>query len=901
MRLLILLFSFCKAFKPRFAKDKKINAPLPTPEAIPISIGLGQMTKSADVQCTESTCPTKDKLTEDDYDLNSPQLYRCGIKCHTSTGTFDYNFKGVKFGIIGTASSEFFSFTVELDGNEIDVNPYRETLEEYSLLYVSDDLDDIEHSIKIKGKGQKYELYKLVYWPSLTAKRLNSTDFESHEGTWYTQSDGIGGVRQYTAKDSTKDTISSTLPFSKIWVYGTKCSWCGSFDMKVGDYEKNLNLKEGSTGQRFDSILLYESENFVGDNYSINFETETGATINFIYYIEEEISTPKPTPEVIPISIGLNQMTKSDDFTCSSNTCPTSDRLNEDDYDLNSPDFYRCGIHCSTNDGTIEYKFKGVKFGIIGDSSPESYSFDIEFDNNAAKEINTHKMTRNKYSLLYVSDDLDDIEHSIKIKGKGQKYELYKLVYWPSLTAKRLNSTDFESHEGTWYTQSDGIGGVRQYTAKDSTKDTISSTIWASHIWIYGTKCQWCGSFDLSINDFETNLNLKQGEKDQRFDTILLYEKRDLITNWYNFSLSSEAGATFNFIYYIEPQPIPADEIIKNEKDCDNNKRCKHEQIKDAPVNVYINVTEFSNLNDAVNGAAIYITNAGLQCNHSKFTNCIAQESIGGAIYLKNELNHLSNVANLEKLEFTGCKAKCGGAAYIYSSSELNVVTIINCIFKENAALGKTTDDHFGGSAIYLIAFRGILERNSFRRNSGVGGTTRIINIFEYKANNKLMILENEKQPSLVISKCLFDIHSGSDCSLFYVAGKHGSLVELKDSTFIGDLPPKSHYISGTMIDKEAPKLLVNNCKFASDSKKSINSISILNMNMKNQVFNYNIDGTNNKNKNENALVLSFLVSVCALIVLGIVMYIVKKKNIEENETQSEPLDSSLQNTDPLI
>ncbi|KAK8881415.1 hypothetical protein M9Y10_004151 [Tritrichomonas musculus] len=735
-----------------------------------------------------------------------------------------------------------------------------------------------------------FELYKFVYWPSLRAKRLNSSDFDHREGRWHAQSDMIGGLRQYTSADTGYGMIRSTIPFSKVWIYGTKCGWCESFDLSIGDINETLQLLQGNSKDRFDTLLLYETDEFVNDNYDIQFSSPADATLNFIYYIENPASSPSPTPRAIPISIRLDQMNPQGDNLCSPNTCSDASDLNIDQIDINSPDFYLCGMTCNTSFGTFEYEFKGEKFGIIGTASPDFHSFKVKIDEGDIVDVNTHKATINKYSLLYVSPDLEYKEHTIKIEGVGEMFELYKFVYWPSLRAKRLNSSDFDHREGRWHTQSDMIGGLRQYTSADTGYGMITSRIWASHIWIYGSYCGWCESFDLKIGeDINTTLDLLKGNRDERLDSAVIYETTDLNNNYYNVTLSSSADATVNCIYYISPEPVPSDEIILNEEDCNNNKRCIHIEEKDMPVNIYINVTTFKDLNDNLNGNAIYIINAGLECNKSTFDNCGSEQNVGGAIYLSNELNYTNNNVNLEKLIFTKCKAKYGGAIYIHSTSYLNTVTISKCEFNGNTATSSSKDDNFGGSAIYLHVSAGLLIANKFRYNVGVGGSVKIINILN--GGNNAMLLDNY-EASIVISKCSFEIQSDSDCSLFYVSGKHGSLVELNDSNFSGSLSSGSHYINGMVVDKEAPKLVVNNCMFESDIKSSFRmdeNNNFLKIDVKNQVFKFE-----KKEKYfANYMIFTFvLVQALALFAFVFVRIILKKKNhndldLKENQIES--------------
>lgn len=117
------------------------------------------------------------------------------------------------------------------------------------MLYVSNDLDYGNHSIKIQSKGRKIEIYKLAYWVDFKAKRLNCTEFEKI-GQWTTQSDLIGGLREYVNKNDIDDLCSTQLRCSKIWVYGTQCSWHGKFIVSIG--ENNFEINEYKPGNKID-------------------------------------------------------------------------------------------------------------------------------------------------------------------------------------------------------------------------------------------------------------------------------------------------------------------------------------------------------------------------------------------------------------------------------------------------------------------------------------------------------------------------------------------------------------------------------------------------------------------------------------------------------------------------
>ena len=171
----------------------------------------------------------------------------------SSIGTFNYKFKGAKFAIIGFKSPHLGKFEIDIDSKIVEIDTYNRVHEDFVTLYVSYDLDNKEHTLKIKGKRNEYHLHKIVYWPSLTAFRVNITDF-SLNGNWKSESDLIGGIRSYTVEGGVDETASKDMRCSKIWVFGSICSWHGEVTYTIGEISGNFT--EYSSGPRTDFVLL---------------------------------------------------------------------------------------------------------------------------------------------------------------------------------------------------------------------------------------------------------------------------------------------------------------------------------------------------------------------------------------------------------------------------------------------------------------------------------------------------------------------------------------------------------------------------------------------------------------------------------------------------------------------
>ena len=147
----------------------------------------------------------------------------------------------------------------------------------------------------------------------------------------------------------------------------------------------------------------------------------------------------------------------------------------------------------------------------------------------------------------------------------------------------------------------------------------------------------------------------------------------------------------------------------------------------------------------------------------------------------------------------------------------------------------------------------------------------------------------NDQKWLILISNCLFEIDYESDCSLFYLGDKSGSFVELKKSTFTGDLASGSFHINGKLVNKDAPKLVVEDCNFNSNSTSSINldkNNKFISINLKRQSF------KNEKIAKESLLSFKYLVTIAGMAILAAILLmcaiIYLKKDDSINEISDE-------------
>lgn len=362
-------------------KHKNLRAILPSSSNIPISVALHQMQHVGDATCQNKDNKLKNKKLDqigsgDNSNCRCPtdkldqsNAYRCGIRCW-GHANYSYTFKGVQFALYGTIDvKDLGKFYVVVDnGPEDEVNEYSSSRQEFAHIYTSNILEYKEHTVKIFTKGDQYELFKLAYWPTLDAKRLNCTDFstspESWTNKWKTETDGIGGIRKYKADGSAIIKFECT----RFWIYGLK-------DNNYPDLHIYYNGKSETvsthSNPRQQNVLLFESPEFEYSPITVNLKPSSGDLI--IYCIYYEISSAKAP---IPISVSLKEMNAQNYDQCSNKnndknvnfdsgfySCPTSN--------FDTENAYECGIRCWGTKMSYSYTFKGVRFGLFGKYEPD--------------------------------------------------------------------------------------------------------------------------------------------------------------------------------------------------------------------------------------------------------------------------------------------------------------------------------------------------------------------------------------------------------------------------------------------------------------------------------------------------------------------------------------------------
>lgn len=412
------------------------------------------------------------------------------------------------------------------------------------IVYESDVLSYGEYEVGVVGKGQAYEFYKLVYWPSLTARRINSTEFIKIEG-FVKESDNIGGIQEYMPSGGYAIT---TVRCSKFWIYGLTNNNVYNIEFNYNGKSETKNLH---SSERIEGKLIFESPELEYTTKTINIIPQDNSNLKFNCLYYEEPPDPVITP--IPVSVGLGQMYVDGHIDkCNSNghdlgIATEGKSMYCETNDLSLESAYRCGLRCWGKGMTFDYTFKGVKFGLYGTITRDDFDISvIELDKKEIARINQNAPHRTDYTLLYESDILPYGEHNVKIRSldPNKLYELYKLVFWPSLKAKRYNSTDFIK-SNDWGKESDGIGGVREYSTTSG--KTFDKSFYCSKFWLLGSTAKWNKGFTLTYSDYSKTI---AAYSEKRIDNVALEDSIEMPYQSFTMHGQIKGDTTINSVFY---------------------------------------------------------------------------------------------------------------------------------------------------------------------------------------------------------------------------------------------------------------------------------------------------------------------------------------------------------------
>lgn len=389
-----------------------------------------------------------------------------------------------------------------------------------------------------------YELYKLVFWPSMTAKRLNATAFTKKSGNYIgRESDGIGGFREIFGES--EHTLQ--LNCSRFWFYGARFPSRYDYNFKYNG--SNYVIDQGA-GARDEGKLLHYSGELVNTNVTLEIKAPVDLLIYCIYY--EEVK--------IPISVGLHLMdpqysgmkcSKSDGTEITNLNGITSTNLGCGISNLDAPSTYNCGLRCWGTDMRYSYTFFGVKFAVYGTYEALHGNVIIELDGTKIAEV-SDRSTRKAYVLLYESNFINSGFHYVNIHQENSDlYEFYKIAYWPLRTAKRLNSTQLAKY-GTFTKESDGIGGVREKSSNGEAIAIVSLP--CKRFYVFGKKDSGLQNIELSFNGKKEQL-IQQSSL--TYENTLLYDSGELDLTQVTLRFSSVNQYYLYCIYYEEPEVFP--------------------------------------------------------------------------------------------------------------------------------------------------------------------------------------------------------------------------------------------------------------------------------------------------------------------------------------------------------
>ena len=572
-------------------KIKKIisSSNEPSSTTIPVSLGLHQLNHEGNAGCDNapqnsrrtnyqlsSLSPSTDSRCNcpaNEDELDKPSAYKCGFRCW-GTATYDYVFKGVQFAIYGTKDNAQATCYVKIDDNPpelVDLTYIKDqSLRiDYVIVYTSDILEYGYHTVKIypddkkSGDKKKYELNKFVYWPSITAKRLNCTNFTLNENgsandeIWKTETDGIGGIRKIRGKNG---AAIIKLQCTKFWVYGIMDNNEGNLNVYYNGKSDSSTTKSPDNKVR-ENVLIYESPEFDYSAITVTLKPSSGSLV--IYCIFYEVP-PTPTQTPTPVSVSLLDMECEHRDNCGSYSQGSDVVYNKSTFsdfgcstNFNSPESYQCGIRCWGSHMTISYTFKGVKFGIFGKFDTNFGTFNVYLDGKNIASVYANAPTFT-YANLFESNVYVYKEHTVTISSDGL-YEIYKLVFWPSTKANRYNSSTF-SYSPSYTFSSDSIGGIFHWYRYSQSYKYYQKSFQCSRFWVYHHSDRNYGNVTISFNDKSYSVSQETSAR-VRYNLVL--DSDEFEYKSITLKGASNGYLTMSCVYY-HTEPSELEYIDKN-------------------------------------------------------------------------------------------------------------------------------------------------------------------------------------------------------------------------------------------------------------------------------------------------------------------------------------------------
>ena len=179
---------------------------------------------------------------------------------------------------------------------------------------------------------------------------------------------------------------------------------------------------------------------------------------------------------------------------------------------------------------------------------------------------------------------------------------------------------------------------------------------------------------------------------------------------------------------------------------------------------------------------------------------------------------------------------------------------------------------------MYLTIMRGGVVHCTFKQNVGPGGSIKLVSEFHSSSPSSLYLLSDNL---VSIDDCSFEIGMKEKSSIFYESGNSVSSYQVTNCKFSGKLEFGCYHIDGKLINKNAQKLVVKDCKFDSSAKEAWpQKEEFLSVDIKKQEF----------KKEKNTGMLKFISSYAlpAATIIAVVVIVLVMKKIKNSSTQEE-------------
>ncbi|KAK8881269.1 hypothetical protein M9Y10_004003 [Tritrichomonas musculus] len=581
-----------------------------------------------------------------------------------------------------------------------------------------------------------------------------------------------------------------------------------------------------------------------------------------------------------------NIFSKSNDFSKSGIFTETiafskSDVFSKSSFFTKSSDFSNSAIFSKTNYFTKTNKFSGTTdftntncFTRSNDFTKSNNFMDSNLFTNSQYFSATTKFTKSDLltesnhftkSNSFVSSDIFTKSNDFSKSNSFSTSNYFSKTNHFSGTSYFSTTDDFT--KSTSFTDSNLFSSSRSF----SKSSDFSSTKHFSHTNLFSnTEHFTVTNHFTKTNDFTNSCFMQSAS----FSGTNKFSRSQKFTNTNDFSNSNYFSRSNEFSQS-EPLP-PIDDIGEtcvvesSAKNYTLNRKCEFTSVNDINYLIHITRSNFTDFIEERNGGAIYIINGGVNCSNISFINCSSSSGCGGGVYIKNRLDLNYNISFRYSF-FTLCKAFYGGAAYIYSYSEMNQIEIYACYFLKNYALGQKAKEKnlFGGAHVFITSRLLNITISKFERGIGEGGALKIYNKFDDDDEKSLRKLD-EIHDSIWISGCKFDLAKGSKSSLSFEDDKELSTINVFDCDFTGKLSKGSHYIDGKISIKDDSKQIISSNKFEYENDDAVNLETV----EKDQSVAPKYSHSNSKH-------LLMIVSCVSILAIVFIAFIIKTTNPE--------------------